>query len=945
MRFQDISNPCPIENRKPRGKEEKSLLRTPKAHAAALVFPSEMVQRKVANKLGIHADQVKTNKLLENLKPSSFQHLDAKNKGTDLKKKMKKSRPTKRSDLERLGSPNIRRQVPQPGKPPPPLTPVFASPQKKYPVKASETTPNYMKATSSSDARKERSQVSSRNLQTLFDGKSSSRKDSNSMKISSGSVHKAARALARTSSSKLVRTLTKTTSFKPARTSAKKCSPLVLTENLDIQRATCSSTLKDSNFPAFLELSSGATEVEGTSVTKVCPYTYCSLNGHHHPPLPPLKSFLSTRRRMLKTQRSFKLGCLSPRRSKPISTSKEEIQVEETNFDEKSPNQDPLNSSMTSSTDFFIQIYSKERETTADITDSTVDGLTGGDETAAQDDYRQVLEIFSGESAFSEIDSLDDSSENVDSVSSDMEAEEYSEEVDQNKDAEQEVYCPLRAEENLKLGSLCWSDGKVESSAIIPEDNPEFGPSDMDCEAENYSTMYLDYEAENSLQRGKDSDLEGDSDEFGSCIIPEESIFKSGIENRCFGEIQAGVALHQSSDEESFDKESVSSKAGSYPDYQIEDYVEGPDNESHDQSGLQVEDESIYPLKTEHLIGEYKHEFARCDDAAGQEWDLDLQDFHDMNEESSNQECEGSIGSKDVIGCYQYDNNSNTSCFNCEALNGSIPTNEKDSESKNNSFELKLATDAGDAMEENGPVDPVQALFRIEICISLQGSTEIMKDKSIEDLDNNHLETIEMEGKSDQNLSGMDLMDGTQDHSADEKSISSYNETLNSLEDIEAANSKATVSTDLGEEISPTPKDPSGIRTKNIYQGCHSNQELAESCKTLNWKAGCKRSIEEFNDPKEFNPREPNFLPVEPDPEAEKVDLKHQMMDERKNADEWMLDYAIQKAVNKLAPARKKKVALLVEAFETVMPVPRYDTQHRHSSLPFNDARPIQACS
>ena len=38
--------------------------------------------------------------------------------------------------------------------------------------------------------------------------------------------------------------------------------------------------LKDSKFPSYLMLNPGRTESEGTSVTKVCPYTYCSLNGH-----------------------------------------------------------------------------------------------------------------------------------------------------------------------------------------------------------------------------------------------------------------------------------------------------------------------------------------------------------------------------------------------------------------------------------------------------------------------------------------------------------------------------------------------------------------------------------------------------------------------------------------------------------------------------------------
>ncbi|KAM2263668.1 hypothetical protein ACFXTI_039928 [Malus domestica] len=96
---------------------------------------------------------------------------------------------------------------------------------------------------------------------------------------------------------------------------------------------------------------------------------------------------------------------------------------------------------------------------------------------------------------------------------------------------------------------------------------------------------------------------------------------------------------------------------------------------------------------------------------------------------------------------------------------------------------------------------------------------------------------------------------------------------------------------------------------------------------------------------RKFNPREPNYLPLVPDPEPEKVDLRHQIIDNKKNTDEWMLDYALQQAVTKLAPARKKKVALLVAAFETVMPAPKVGKHHRHTSTGFSHARPMQACS
>ncbi|XP_062179298.1 calmodulin binding protein PICBP-like [Phragmites australis] len=100
-----------------------------------------------------------------------------------------------------------------------------------------------------------------------------------------------------------------------------------------------------------------------------------------------------------------------------------------------------------------------------------------------------------------------------------------------------------------------------------------------------------------------------------------------------------------------------------------------------------------------------------------------------------------------------------------------------------------------------------------------------------------------------------------------------------------------------------------------------------------------RRTPEEEEYLRDFNPRAPNFLPLELDPDAEKVDLKHQMMDERKNAEEWMIDYALRRALTNLAPARKKKVELLVQAFETVLP---HDEDDKKSITP---TRSVQICN
>lgn len=83
-----------------------------------------------------------------------------------------------------------------------------------------------------------------------------------------------------------------------------------------------------------------------------------------------------------------------------------------------------------------------------------------------------------------------------------------------------------------------------------------------------------------------------------------------------------------------------------------------------------------------------------------------------------------------------------------------------------------------------------------------------------------------------------------------------------------------------------------------------------------------KRSIKALEDFRKLNPKPSQQIPLASDPEEEKVNLKQQMMDERKKAEQWMLDYAVQHIVTKLTPARKRRVAMLVEAFEAVVPLP-----------------------
>ncbi|XP_054817058.1 uncharacterized protein LOC129316684 [Prosopis cineraria] len=158
-----------------------------------------------------------------------------------------------------------------------------------------------MKPTSSSGAKKELSPASLPNGQSDYDDKNQQPKFSDNRKASLVPGKQPAKTLTRPSSLKLLNTLTQNPSFK----SSRKSSSIALHADMKAQRTTCLSTLKNSVSPKCLMPNPQVTESERTSV-KVCQYTFCSFNGHHCTPLPPLKSFLSERRRIFKALKTMK---------------------------------------------------------------------------------------------------------------------------------------------------------------------------------------------------------------------------------------------------------------------------------------------------------------------------------------------------------------------------------------------------------------------------------------------------------------------------------------------------------------------------------------------------------------------------------------------------------------------------------------------------------------
>lgn len=719
-----------------------------------------MVQKQVlTKKLGIQDSDA--NKNLK--KPSSFHHLDGKTRGPDLKKKMmKKSRSLKVPDIEAgLRASPLKKTTAQPGKPPPFNV---SSPKKQPLIKTGDGAPNYMKSTTCSEARKESSPVRTRN--------------STSSNSSSGS--------GKTSSLKMVRTLMKTPSFKPA----KKRSRVVLCSDINAQRATCSSTLKDSKMPSYLKLSNGATESEGTSAMKVCPYSYCSLNGHHHTPVAPLRSFLSGRRRSLKNQRSIKLEALDLQKVKAFSDGIEEAALSPWGREEK---------------DFFVEIYGGKN---GDLEETN---LVVADFVVREYD-KQVSENLSEGSPRSEIDS-DQRSENDAGVST------------PGTDSEGECCSSAETDDTIAVG------------------------------------------------------MEWEEDEFCASESEDEAGFLMEIDDELHFYIQNEKILIDREEQEVFEDDDKLSQVSCSLDYDQGSFTEDVLAKTEEEAEAGFIGVMIIPVSTKEQLPEEKVQ------------------------ESEIFEADSKLpGEADQI----------------ETIDNLGP--EQDEVTEAETLAEEQMTDSCGAEEVDDNVDDEQNNQRAEAC---QDDSNLEEDSNQDGLGPDTTNEVQ-ERKISSSIDSEEQKDPImlRSHLA---------EAFAEAEQMEVEGNDGSDATGVLTAASDSSNQKS--RTPISLKGSEKNHELPSICNNRKWTIKSKKQHEESEDERKFNPREPNYLPLVPEPDAEKLDLKHQEMDERRNSEEWMLDYALRQAVNKLAPARKRKVALLVEAFETVTPAP------------FSHGRPMQACS
>ncbi|OVA10287.1 Calmodulin-binding domain [Macleaya cordata] len=981
-----------------------------------------MVQRKSPDKLCVPAETkknyVKSDKRSTTHKPassssssssSSSHNHDTRNKGggTDLKKKLKKSRSLKLLDFESLESSPVKEEKSRTYKAPNSDLSV-TTPQRSSMIKISENSPNYMKSTSSSNARKERSPVSSsRSYQTCSDSTSLKRRNSNNSKSSSSpSGDKLVRSLTKKNSLKPVRTLTKTSSIKAVKPLMKKSSGVALNQNLNVGRATCSSTLKDSKFPDYLMISPGGTESEGTSVAKVCPYTYCSLNGHHHAPLPPLKCFMSARRRSLRTQRSLRLRCLSPVGTKLSAKTEKKIDTGQMDLNEDSANLEAVSTGSVISPqigmDFFVEIYAKPRENTdgfiigrsnydgdekekinvnviPEARDDFLSSVTDGAETELEKD-ENALKGMPNESSYSEISFDDILDQDCDFPMTEMDITEHNQLVE----VEETEYPSYSVQAEADLECCCI---ETKSESIVPVD-AELDESvaeaaEMDWEEGNVVIQIVKDGSDSSnlnngdiLQETFEEKIENfvvdsvDSESYGGDLMSEIDVSSDIVGVGSITSIDQLSFTEDSSEEqteisEEKDEEAAPDNFDSSSKSSVEDPFAEITAASEEKNGIsKMETDFILgnflpgdvelPCSAEETYRSPKEEDDFQDDALIEQ-NLSLGN-PDINAEVEPQQSEPEDPSCELGGQTFEAVNSKTDqdlATSGITLDQSLPTADvgvgaegkeevgQDSGEKHNNETAQMHTEIELSQCEPTQEDDNCGTVVENLLPPTQG--QLSDDQSSS---SNMVENQELPAKDQSE--GMDLSFSSSTHAEEHNDPESYvliSAETGIIENIQVADK---VGTDAAETcLSLTQSNVIGAEEKKKMMNArrNSHQQVTEdSCSNLKISIRRKEQIKESEELREFNPREPNYLPVEPDPEAEKVDLKQQIIDERRNSEEWMLDYALRKAVNELAPARKRRVALLVEAFETVTPQPKCESRIRHVMQAFSHTRPMQAC-
>uniref|UniRef100_A0A6M2F1P5 Calmodulin-binding domain-containing protein n=1 Tax=Populus davidiana TaxID=266767 RepID=A0A6M2F1P5_9ROSI len=657
--------------------------------------------------------------------------------GTDLKKKLKKSRSIKIANRSSM---------------------VLAS--------DADTPPDFSKAMNRFDGRNVRLQTSLHNFESALSGNDDNRKIPRNSKPKLASPgNNSMRVMTRTSTLRPVRILTKVASIRTKRPSMKKRSQI---PDSGIQKATCSSAIKDSKFPYHLELQPEGRESEGNTAMEVCPYSYCSLHGHHHSDVPPLKRFVSIRRRLLRNQKGMKSESQSSRRVKRSGNAKKgtrtgqlascgDSAVLETSHDK-------------------IAVSSSIGKTAGPRSESTKEGAHGGDDKDTSNVTSVTdIQILQQEADEGRIENLNLDVLKIDSHSNAAKADASASVTDEQLNKARRLN-QNRVAESRDINNMVSfaSIGKPlqEETAASEENNQDV--------VQNYQYPSADSEHGYAIDASHETQKEKQK--------------HMGLWNLIYQHMATGMAtengaqppLNKKAKEEEKDENTLPgiNKSGSFQDFS----------------------------STDHSIGE---------------------EDHDERSQKIQQ-------------------------YQCDAI--------------------KLVQEAFDRILSEIPDQPTD---------DLSVTSDTTSDKKI--AENDHGEDRQLNISTSYDSGGDSMV-----QEPDETRLQADN-------------------------TFQKEKAESSVESK-------SNQQTPKSWSNLRKILILKRFIKALEKVRNFSPQKPRNLNVEAEPEAEKVHLRHQTMGERRNSEEWMLDHALQQVISTLAPAQKRKVTLLVRAFETITPLTEVGT-------------------
>ncbi|KAH6818731.1 calmodulin binding protein [Perilla frutescens var. frutescens] len=692
-------------------------------------------------------------------------------------------------------------------------------------VDSSVASPHYLKATTSSECKKSRSQASPQHSQSTFHGSGRNISHSSQSNL----------ALSTTSSLRNVRIFIKRASFKPKRSLLRHSK---VSDDVGADRATYSSTIKDSKFPVPVEeLHSGGQESEKSSVMKVCRYHHCSLHGHcqgSDDPAPPLKRFLYKRRQSLKKQKSMRPKVVSDRKKKQ---NKSQIvpEVESSNqerFRESIAVSDvESKNGLDSHEESYPQVFGDGYE---DVQHSYLVELAFGETSFPERSYRDNLNILSKYSA-----------EEQDFGGTSLRRKGYCLGCSCHN-GEEVTTTPKRGEADL---SLC----EITSSSLDGNNNEI---------PQNVSNVVLGTSSPASFKKPKEPvdtcNNEGvgkDGSDF-PVVFDETTAKGSAFSSSASCNSQTSTDSNSEEDAESTTESSTAGDSKVNEAARIEDSA--TDSPTHIGGRIQFSKPmhmSMWLLIHQHMSS-------------------------NLSVESTNKPLQGADGESPVDGV-DSELTKDSTTLSRESSDTSVGTETNESEIQENElrklFAVKLVREA------------------IEKILLPEVQDQASDDQSI---------TSESTPRSE-------LMENNQSKAF----------TLDNDAESDAGRVKGDLSSNPKEETVVAGNASGGEIKEPEKQAVRKSEKKApKHWSNLKKWILLQRFIKELEKVRKFNPRKPRHLPLNPDPEAEKVKLRPQTVDGRKNAEEWMLDHALRQAVSQLAPTQKKKVALLVKAFETVVP-------------------------